>query len=53
MYSHRPSMPAMSSRFHELLDAMKNEYESAMQDFGAYKMQREDFEHKSNVLFNF
>ncbi|CAG8792867.1 31412_t:CDS:2, partial [Racocetra persica] len=34
------------SRFNELLEALKNEYESLSQEAMTYKIQREEFEHK-------
>lgn len=49
IYSHRQIAPggtASSSRFNELLEALKAEFDNLQQDALAYKMQREEFEHK-------
>jgi len=44
--SHRALVPAVS-RFGELFEALKIEFDAVMQDMNVYKMQREDYEHKS------
>ncbi|CAG8758482.1 2161_t:CDS:2, partial [Acaulospora morrowiae] len=49
IYNHRQITPGGaggSSRFNELLEALKQEYDSLQQEAMAYKMQREEFEHK-------
>ncbi|KAI9292169.1 hypothetical protein K502DRAFT_97846 [Neoconidiobolus thromboides FSU 785] len=54
-YTHRqmpPQAAAPSSRFHELIDALKAEYENNTQDAGVFKVQRDEFDHKINAQIN-
>ncbi|CAG8528929.1 26199_t:CDS:2, partial [Gigaspora rosea] len=50
IYNHRQIVPGGGtggpSRINELLDALKNEFESLSQEAMTYKIQREEFEHK-------
>ncbi|CAG8621980.1 6850_t:CDS:10 [Cetraspora pellucida] len=49
IYNHRQIVPGGTSgpsRFNELLEALKNEYENLSQEAMTYKIQREEFEHK-------
>jgi glucose repression regulatory protein TUP1 len=51
VYHNRTMMPAQggapSARLTELLEAIKNEFEAVTQDTSIFKMQRDEFEHKS------
>lgn len=41
---------SISSRLPELLEAVKQEFEQASQDTHVYKLQRDEFEHKSEFM---
>ncbi|EPZ31075.1 WD40 repeat-like protein [Rozella allomycis CSF55] len=49
MYGHRPAATTSASRFYELLDSLKQEYETSTQDLS---VQRESFEHKVQSQIN-
>lgn len=52
IYNHRPMVPAgISGRVSELLEAIKAEFDSITQDTSVYKLQRDEFEHKSRLAF--
>ncbi|ORZ20762.1 WD40-repeat-containing domain protein [Absidia repens] len=48
VYNHRPMVPAPSSRFVEMLDSIRNEFDQLTQEAYICKSQRDDFEHKMN-----
>lgn len=49
VYNHRPMVPsAVSGRFNDLLEAVKNEYEALSQETSVFKLQRDEYEHKSS-----
>ncbi|CAG8553600.1 15599_t:CDS:2, partial [Dentiscutata heterogama] len=54
IYNHRQIVPGGGtggpSRINELLDALKNEFESLSQEAMTYKIQREEFEHKAEEV---
>jgi hypothetical protein len=55
IYSHRQLVPgggAGSNRVNELIDALKQEFDNLQQEAAMYKMQRDDLEHKGEIMLN-
>lgn len=49
IYNHRPMVPGRSAGVPEWLDMIKQEFESLSHEVAAANVQREEYEHKSNV----
>ena len=48
VYNHRPMVPAsVPSRLTELLDAIKQEFDSMNQDTSVFRAQRDEYDNKS------
>lgn len=50
VYNHRPMVPTNQTRLLELLEAVKVEYDQLSQEAQITKSQRDEYEHKGNLV---